>query len=251
MGLDSDYNILFKSMHTDLSSTKIPLANLKRAELTVNDFECIYQHFEELKAIGSDKQRELVINKLTQESGGGGGLEDTPDIKTLEERVNLFAHTYLKAKQQEKLDEFFTCFSRGDACLSGRTDSLCVFAASLENLDIKKMADPEKQLFLPVTIVENYMIELRDEKQEGELPTLEEFKTLLSENLEAISAAFHKSVAGGTKEAGDFLGFLEDRHLIDGKELIDWPAVSKKLINDENALNQIYKFAITSTNYFY
>lgn len=67
----------------------------------------------------------------------------------------------------DKLADFFQCFSKGDPCLSGRIESLTKFAALLElDLDIEKMADPEKALYLPSMFLSELLFEIVEEEEE-------------------------------------------------------------------------------------
>ncbi len=215
-------NFNFELVTGDYMATKSQLSSAQqlRAEKTISDFSVINNNLHQFQRLTNDNLINQAINKLTC-----GGAEDGfgMNSKMLEERVNLFVQTYLKAKEKKDLKGFFGCFTQGSPCLSGRTESMYKYAASLDNLDIDAMPDPEKSLFFPGSV---FADEIMANFEQG--TTLTEFSTFVEENISSIAAKFKNLENNPSTSA--FLQYLEAANLYQKGSKVDWEVILKDLL---------------------
>jgi hypothetical protein len=125
-------------------------AQFTLARKTIIQYKDIDSNIESIQSLQDDERRNSQINSITQ-AGVEGGFSVNSTILT--QRVEAFVNIYGRAKQKGDLYRFFTCFSKGDPCLSGKTESLYKYAALLDvDLDLDTIPDVEKRLSLPVTL---------------------------------------------------------------------------------------------------
>lgn len=191
-------------MQKDLDGSTLPPATVTRAKYTLKDFEIIFEELGNLRKIKSDAERAATINKITKERGGMGALEDTPNMQTLEDRIDLFVESYFKAKDKEKLDDFFSCFMRGDPCLNGRIINLVRFAAALEGIEVEDTADEDVVFRLPASILFKYI---------GDSEDINETKEYLLKHIDEIAEEFERKAAQNKAEAAPYLAYLEKNGL--------------------------------------
>ena len=213
---------VFEKVADDYKATKSQLsfAQQLRAEKTISDFNAINNNLHQFQRLTDDKLINQAINKLTC-----GGAEDGfgMNVKVLGERVNLFVQTYLKAKQKNDLKGFFGCFTQGSPCLSGRTESMYKYAASLDNLDIDSMPDPEKSLFFPGSV---FADEIMANFENG--TSLQEFSAFVEENISSIAAKFKSQENNPSTPA--FIEYLEAGNLYQKGSNVDWEVILKNLL---------------------
>lgn len=243
--MDVDYNSFIRSIKSDIDVARkeesVTNSSANRAELTIKDFEKIINNFEFLSSIKSNDERARKINDITK-----AGLEDAPSIIVLKGRIDLFVKTYQKAKDLDKLPEFFSCFAKGDPCLSGRMESLSKFATNLElGIDIDSQVDPEKMLFFPAYILSEIIDNAIDEEGSGITPdsiTKEKLNEYLLKNIDSVAEEFE--LAPDSEYKINFLAYLKDRGLESTNEngLPDWKRMILNLLNAKESFQEVYKF---------
>jgi hypothetical protein len=189
------FNSYFMMMRSDLEeiSPKMSSFEASIATSTLQSFKIIYEQFAKLKDLESDRARNNLINQAVSLSGIGAGAEEgfSSSSQALKERIVFLVDTYLKSKEKHKLKDFYCCFSKGDRCLSGKTESLYLFRAGLEGLDINSMEDPSKHYDVLGFIFSNFLT-FNDETITSEYvktslnhPLI---RVVLKENLDSLSA---------------------------------------------------------------
>jgi hypothetical protein len=200
-----------------------------RALSLIKSMFAISENFKEISRIETDGLRNGQINKLTH-SGAEDGFSSNLDL--LSARIQIFVSTYLRAKEAGDLSGFFSCFSRGDPCLSGCTESLYKYAASLDGLDIDEMPDPEKSLFYPGSIFAEIIM---NQFESG--TSRDEFAGYIVRNLSEIAKMFEKSEKSEPAKA--FLNYLEVGGLYK-KGHINWESLITELVNSRY-FNAVYE----------
>lgn len=215
----------------------------ERFELTLDNMQKIHANFSNLQETASDdKLRNSKISLLTNSN-----VEDgfSASGKLLSERINLFIMTYLLAKEQGKLKDFFACFAKGDPCLNGRMECLNKFAASLSGFDVE--SDPETGLYLPSGVVADIIMQNFTDEYDAHTLSPELVSNFMSKNKELIRNLFKKH----TRYQLSFLDYLKSRQIIFEKlaleeiyETKNWEKILAHLI-DWSTFHAIYGQALT------
>lgn len=203
-GLDG-FEDKFLEMSSDLKSLSTVLQSHeeKTASYTLEAFKAIFEEMPKLSQLHTDREANAFVNRLTDKKGSLGGAEDgfSANPTLLKERVVLFVDTYLKSKETGQLIEFFQCFSKGDPCLSGRTESLHSFRAKLEGIDLSQIKDFSKILDPFAFVLSNF---------------LEDFTK--KDFIEAASDELKKKTLINLMKTGDFLQALQDSKRVPGMD---------------------------------
>ena len=233
---------IYDQMRQDLEETEgLSSSEFDRASSTIRDIESINQNLSSISKLRSDGKMNRRINAITS-AGAEGGFGANPQV--LAERVNIFVKTYARAKSEGDLQGFFGCFSRGDPCLSGRSESLYKYAASLDNIDIDAIPDPEIKLHLPGTVFSNFImgsLALDEEFDNGTL-TKEMVVEAAEKNLDRIASEFDRY--GSADSIRSFLEFLDMVGLYKKGDPVNWKHLIGNLIHSPR-FNTVYMHSLT------
>ena len=231
---------IYDQMRQDLNKTGgLSSSEFHRATSTISDIEEINQNLASISSLKSDGKMNKRINSITH-AGAEDGFGANPQV--LAERVNIFVKTYARAKSEGDLQGFFGCFSRGDPCLSGRSESLYKYAASLDNIDIDAIPDPEIKLHLPGTIFANFIMGPLDDMLEAGSLTKEMVVEAAEKNIDNIASEFARY--GTVDSVSSFLEFLDVVGLYKKGDPVDWKHLIGNLIHSPS-FNAVYLHSLT------
>lgn len=233
---------VYDQMRADLEAIDFRLGEqvASRASRTIADMEKIDQSLGSIISLGSDDLRNRKINTITR-SGAEDGFSSSPEV--LQRRVDVFVATYQKAKQQGDLTGFFSCFSRGDPCLSGRSESLYKYAATFDGIDVDAIPDPEKKLYLPGSVFSELI--MRDFEKEADNGTLtaEAFANYVRTHADTIGpefARFEKS-----EGAMAFLELLDTAGLYRKGDKVNWSDLIDRLARSPKLFDAVFRHSMT------
>ncbi len=237
------YNEVFSEMRQELNRIHktITPAQFALAQKTVIQYKDIDSNIKSIQSLQDDDRRNAQINSITQ-AGAEGGFSANSTI--LPQRVEAFVSIYRRAKQKGDLYRFFTCFSKGDPCLSGKSESLYRYAALLDvGMDLDTIPDVEKRLSLPSTIFSEIIMNHFEEEHDNETLTEGMLKAHIERNISMVASEFQK------KEDAEFglafLDFLIDRGLHEKGQSIDWEQLLGRLIHSP-AFGAVYSQTLAS-----
>ena len=210
----------------------------EKAQSTINQFFLIAENLEALSEIADESLRNREINRIC-----GGGAEDgfSQTIQALAERINIFVSTYHTADAADKAAEFFACFSAGDPCLNGRSESLFKFAAQLTaGIDVDSLSDPSKKLELPAVALAAFT----EEKFDGSARE-EEVLAAISADVAEFAEHFTPLTRNDTLQKASFLDYLDESLLtgaVINREAIDWNVIATA-ITKPDIFSTIYRLS--------
>ena len=232
---------VFDRMRDDLKATASDLSQSEysMAIRTITDMEKVNQGLSSIVRLRTDDLRNQHINSLTR-GGAEGGFSASPEV--LAERVSVFTSTYQKAKQQGDLQGFFSCFIKGDPCLSGRSESLYKYSATLDGINIEAIPDPEKKLFLPGSVFSELILVHYDEEADNGTLTSQMLAGYVTRNLGTVApefARFEKSEGGQA-----FLEYLDMIGIYQKGTPVNWQALISALARSRH-FDAVFKHSMT------
>ncbi|MGE0831923.1 MAG: hypothetical protein AB7N99_04620 [Simkaniaceae bacterium] len=232
---------IYDQMRSDLQGIdhRLSPSVSSRASQTITDMEKISQSLGSITSLRTDELRNREINTITR-AGAEGGFSASPEV--LRKRVEVFTATYQTAKLRGDLNGFFSCFSNGDPCLSGRSESLYKYSATLDGIDVDAIPDPEKKLYLPGTVFsEIIMGQFEEEAEEGSL-TPRVFAEYVLQNIETVAAEFARFEKSPGGKA--FLDLLDDLGIYRKGEPVNWEVLIERLAHSR-VFDSVFRHSLT------
>lgn len=230
-----DFSVdIFAKMRDDLSIAQIKThQDFSSAASMINHIEGIVTEWQALTLIQNDKERETKINAITR-----SGLEDSPSINIMAERVSLFCLTYTKSKENDKLPEFFKCFSQGDPCLTGKFESLSEFATKQTlGFSLSPEINQIEKYAFPFLILDDFSYQCEEESLSKTKITADIFKEYLMTNISTVAEKF--ATHRDKTKVGKFIELLKKEHIdvpqkeVDNLDLNNWKEITTNLIDSK------------------
>ena len=236
----------FLQIREESQACKLTPTEHRQVEQTIDAYKSIAENLLSIAEAPTDQARNRVVNEITRggaEQGFSAGRTPDEALKVLAGRVELFLSTYELAHKKGDDATFFKCFSRGDPCLSGRTESLMRYAASLASLDIASMPDPSKALFLPASAFQEAFFDYAESLNEGAV-SIDGFRTFLRapEKRKEVVAQF--DLFSNPDAKGNFKEFLVYKGIVlEGDEVPPFSELVETLLSEGccDSFELIYK----------
>lgn len=229
-----DLPSVFKEIGADVEAADIPEYKKVRARFMVQDLGLIEVNLPVFKQLDSDSKRAREINRQsTEKYDRSAGEEEAPSYKSLIARNQLFIETYQKAKNLGKLVDFFSVFMHGGGpCLTGRTEMLQAFAASLESAPSHIIPeDTANLLTLPSNLwCERIMTQIDEGSWKLNDITPDLLKNYLHANIAEVIEEFSQKETDSPLVV-KFLEFLQHEGLYSKGEAVDWNALMPAVLN--------------------
>jgi len=216
------------------------------ARNTLSQVAIIWTNYHDIVAFDTEDKRNRYINDLIGCAGAEESFSST--IEALAERINSFAMVFIKSKEENKLIEFFSCFSSGNPCLNGRFESLNRFGASLIGVDVLELdAESNKYIFLSIVFSE-FIDELFSKEIDEAL-----FKEVIvqAKNIEFIHGLFQKHTKAPEIYKKGLLDLLEEHAIIKTSSIkleefdsIDWSLLIPPIL-ESSIFHVIFNIAIS------
>ncbi|MBI3211808.1 MAG: hypothetical protein HYZ47_03890 [Simkania negevensis] len=211
---------IFNQMSEDLEQVRPRLTTT--AYQAAKDMISLHRSMVEIQGVTGSTEIERRINQLPK-----SGAEEGFGAVSIKRRIELFTSIYSQAKEQDKLQGFFSCFVQS-ACLSGRTNRLYKFANTLSLPEVDLSYDPSAALEVPGYVISEIL--------DDEIDTLEDLRSHLSQqaNFNKFVEDLRAAAAAGSQRGQDqaFIEYLRARGIYQpsGDGEINWETLARDFI---------------------
>lgn len=203
----------------------------KQVEDTFKFMKLLYENRKQYAKIEDSTVRLDAMNKIAKGSGVEEGFVSGKSANESEKstlmRVDTLLLTFQKAKQADRLDEFFKVVAEGDGCLTARMGRIADFYSKLLGVaSYEDLLNMEKVNSAPMVSIEGFFGDCDYSKEEIEQFKKEEFHKDMN-NFETLKNSFIKF--SSVEASLPFRQYLQERGIIPSVTDVDWDAALPKI----------------------